>query len=86
MYNSDKKILELIDILKFKKIITRDNAFCKRIEMLTTTLTKIKLGKAHFTVNQIEKICIEFQVNANWIFGIQDEVFISNNIEKIKKK
>jgi len=50
--------------------------------MLQQTISKIKKGKSHFTVAQIETICIKFNVNANWIFGLEKKVFnMSGSIE-----
>jgi len=48
--------------------------------MLEQTVTKIKKGTAHFTVLQIESICREFDVNANWIYGIENKVFNTSKI------
>lgn len=35
----------------------------------------------HFTVGHIIKICSNYNVNANWIFGIEDNVFFNLKIE-----
>jgi len=75
MYTSDKKIIELIDLLKYQKKISSTKDFCREIEVLAQTVSKIKKGSNHFTVQQIEIICKKYNVNANWIFGLQDEVF-----------
>ena len=83
MYTSDKRILRLIDLLIFQKKITYIKEFCDEIGILTQSVSKIKKGKNHFTINHIEKICLKYNVNANWIFGIEDEVFNDNNSIKL---
>ncbi|MCC9016976.1 helix-turn-helix domain-containing protein [Flavobacterium lipolyticum] len=71
----DRRILRLIEVLIEQNKINREIDFCREIEMLPQTVTKIKKGTAHFTVSHIEQICHQFNVNANWIFGIEKKVF-----------
>lgn len=82
MYTSDKNIIHLIDLLIFKKQIKSTKKFCQDVAILEQTVSKIKTGKNHFTVIQIETICKKYSVNANWIFGIEKNIF---NIPKPKK-
>ncbi len=84
MHNTDTKILDLLDYLKYRKMVASDKDFCNKIEMINSTISKIKLGKAHFTVQHIETICQVFNVNANWIFGQETDMFLSENLNKIK--
>ncbi|WP_158592534.1 helix-turn-helix transcriptional regulator [Flavobacterium sp. 102] len=77
-------ILHLIDLLKFSKQIKTQGEFARRIEMKQSTITKINNGTAHFTVKQIEMICKIFNVNANWIFGLDKRVFNDENSIEIK--
>jgi len=66
----------------FEKKILSVRDFCGHIKILEQTITKIKKGTAHFTVLQIESICRKFNVNANWIYGIENKVFnTSKSIE-----
>lgn len=79
-YTSDKRILRLIDLLIFQKRIASVNEFLETINSNRSTLSKIRNGqKNHFTVEQIEIICNKYEVNANWIFGIDNKVFRSKN-------
>ncbi len=82
--NFDERILKLIDLLRFEKKIKSEADFCRKIEMLPQRLTKIRNKKQYFTAVNIQKICEEFNVNANWIFGIQDKVYNENNSIEIK--
>jgi DNA-binding Xre family transcriptional regulator len=75
MNTTDERILRLIDLLIYQKKISSIKDFCLQIEMLEQTVSKIKKGSSHFTVNQIESICKIFNVNANWIFGLEKTVF-----------
>lgn len=75
MYTSDKNIIHLIDLLKFQKKVSSTKDFCQEIGVLEQTVSKVKKGLNHFTVLQIEIICKKYNVNANWIFGIENEIF-----------
>lgn len=75
MYQSDTKIFELIEILKSLGIIRFDTDFCRDIEIPKQSLARIKNEFAHFTAEHIRKICEVYKVNANWIFGIENNIF-----------
>lgn len=75
MITSDKQILHLIDVLIFEKKIKNASEFCDTIGLIRQTLTKIKQEKQHFTLPFIEIICKNYNVNANWIFGLQENIF-----------
>jgi DNA-binding Xre family transcriptional regulator len=75
MKTPNERILRLIDLLKFQKRIKTLNEFCDEIGMVRQTTTKIRKGEASFTVAHIEIICKKYKVNANWIFGIEKNVF-----------
>lgn len=77
MKTPDERILRLIDLLKFQKSIKTINHFCEEIGVLRQTIYKIKNGSAGFTVSHIETICKKYNVNANWIIGIDKNVFRS---------
>lgn len=76
MYTSDENIIRLIDLLKFHKRILSTKEFCEEIGVLEQTVSKVKKGLNHFTVLHIEMICKKYNINANWIFGIEKEIFI----------
>ncbi|OHT44472.1 helix-turn-helix domain-containing protein [Flavobacterium tructae] len=75
MNKIDQRILRLMDVLLFQKVISTIGNFCDVIGMKQQTISKIKKGVAHFTVSHIETICQKFNVNANWIFGREKNVF-----------
>ena len=75
MKTPNERILRLIDLLKFQKRIKTLNQFCEEVGVLRQTVSKIRTGDASFTVAHIETICKKYKVNANWIFGIEKNVF-----------
>jgi hypothetical protein len=76
MYKSDIKIFELIKLLKELGKIEFDYEFCESIDIQKQNLAPIKKGLAHFTAKHIENICEVYEVNANWIFGVENQIFI----------
>lgn len=82
MYHTDKRILRLILVLIFQNKINREVDFCREIGILPQTVSKIRKGTSHFTVMHIETIIKKYNVNANWIFGLENKVFnMSGSIE-----
>jgi hypothetical protein len=81
----DKRILRLIDLLIFEKEIAYVKEFCQAIGIIDTTIPKIKKGTSHFTVQNIQMICKIYNVNANWIFGLEKKVFNTPNSIEIKE-
>ena len=75
IYTSDTKMLTLIDILKAYNKIRFDKEFCDAIGLIKQNLNNIKNGSNHFTPDHIEKAVKIFDVDANWIFGISDNIF-----------
>lgn len=78
MTTTDRQILTLIEILKQKGIIRFNTEFCEAIGLLKQNLQNIKNGKNHFTPEHIERIVKKYKVNANWIFGVSDRIFMNN--------
>jgi hypothetical protein len=82
MQKTDQRILRLIDVLIFQNKVNREIDFCREINILPQTVSKIKKGTNHFTVTHIENIIQKYNVNANWIFGLDKKVFnMSGSIE-----
>lgn len=75
MKNPNERILRLIDLLKFQKNIKTLNQFCDEVGVIRQTISKIRNEEAGFTVAHIEMICKKYNVNANWIVGIDKKVF-----------
>ena len=75
-YTSDIKMLYLLGTLKAYGIIRFDTEFCEAVGVLKQNLINIKKGKNHFTPEHIENAIKAYQVNANWIFGVSDKIFL----------
>lgn len=75
MTETDTKIFELIEILIKGGQVKSIRSFVLNIDVLPQNVTKIKQGITHFTADHIKTISIMYNVNANWIFGLQDNVF-----------
>jgi len=84
MNQTDIIILDLFEYLRFDKQVKSEGEFARRINMLESTIIKIKNGTAHFTVEQIGSICREFNVNANFLFCIESKVFNTKDSIEIK--
>lgn len=72
---SDIRMLALIDMLKANGTIRFSQDFCDAIGMDKQRLGNIKRGETRFTIQHIEKACEVYNVNANWLFGLEDYVF-----------
>jgi len=66
-------MLELIEILKTKKVIRYNKDFCEAINLLPQNLIRIKNGEAHFTPEHIRLACVKYKVDANWVFGVEND-------------
>lgn len=71
----DTKILALIDMLIAVGTFDYAKDFAEAIGMPKQSITRIKQGKAHFTAEHIANICKVYNINANWIFDIQKNVY-----------
>ena len=82
----DSRIIRLVDLLLFKQKISSKDEFYNKIEITRATFSKIKNGYPnHFTVTHINNLCKHYNVNANWIFGLEEEVFLNENAQKLHK-
>lgn len=72
----DQRIMELIDFLMYQKKFKSITAFCNEIGMKPQNYYQVKNGRCGFTVDQINNLCNQFGINANWIFGQQENQFI----------
>ena len=74
-YTSDTALLRIIDILEFEMIIPNPSAFCDRIGLDRTHLSRIRKGQQHFSGEHIKAACKEYGLNANCIIGLEKNVF-----------
>tara|TARA_R110002012_G_scaffold190633_1_gene358238 strand:+ start:38443 stop:38739 length:297 start_codon:yes stop_codon:yes gene_type:complete len=76
---SDKRMLDLLEILKAENYIRFEKDFCEACGLLPQNLSRIRKGDAHFTPDHIKNICTIFLVNSNWVLGLEHEVFRNQN-------
>lgn len=89
MFTSDIQLLKLPEILIEKNIIDSTSQFFYETGITKSNFSKVKnqekYGRAyHFTPAQIERVCLLYGINFNWIFATSDEVF--NKIKQTKSK
>lgn len=75
MNDVDKKIFDLIKILIDLRIIRYKIQFWDSLGIIRQNGDRIKKGLAHFTPGHIKLICQVYNVNSNWIFDIEKNVF-----------
>ena len=71
----DQRMVELIDTLIIGGTIRSRQEFLNAIGMLKQNYTEVVNGKRAFRVEHISKACREYNVNANWIHGLDEQVF-----------
>ena len=79
-FTSDKKMLELFEILKDQGKVRTQEDFCTPLGMLRQNFYQVKnpgvSGRIqHFTPEHIQAACKHWNVDANWIFGFAKEPF-----------
>lgn len=75
---TDDTMLLLIEILKELNVIKYEKEFCDAIGLAKGNLWNIRNGRNHFTPNHIRLACKEYEVNANWILGLNHKIFTHN--------
>jgi hypothetical protein len=76
----------LIDILKSKGLIKYRQDFLNVIDMPKQSYRKIEVEKVvNFTVEHIRKACKEYDVNVNWIFGLEKEIWLNSKKQNSNK-
>ena len=58
--------------------------FLESIGCAQTNLRVIKLQTNHFTVEQILAACVKYKINANWVFGLQEEMKLTKGRSAIQ--
>ena len=75
LHTTDKKMIEVIKLLKQSNLISYQKEFYECVGINRQNIRNITLGTQHFTVSHIQKACIAYGINANWIFGFEDNIF-----------
>jgi|GEM_PF-6127734 len=80
MFTSDQQILKIPKILKKLRRLSSLMQFHEETNISKQHFTNVRHQKkygvpVHFTPKQIETVIKIYKINANWIFGVSDEVF-----------
>lgn len=76
MNDIDRRIINLISILKANGTIESTKDFCNQIGVHENTVNMVKFRGRHFTAEHIQSICNTFSVNANYIFFQSEKPFV----------
>lgn len=76
MEEIDERILQVLEFLKDSGEIRFNTQFCEVVGLSRAHLNLIKTGKNHFTPKHIKKVVEKYGVNANWLFGGSEKMFL----------
>lgn len=74
----EERLVYFIDMLKDSGRIRFKNEFFDKTGIKRQYYTKVRNGEIRFTTNHISQICKHYNLNANWVFGTQDNMFLEN--------
>jgi hypothetical protein len=72
---TDMKMLELIDTLKDMNIISTTQEFCDSMGIFKQNIVTVRKGLQSFRAAHIADACRIYNVNANWIYGFESNMF-----------
>lgn len=90
MFTSDQQILKLPEVLISKGIISGTAEFFEETGILKSYFSQVKNQEKydrpkHFTPAQIEKTCLLYSVNFNWVFGVSKDIFVKKDKRKTEE-
>lgn len=71
----EKRILDFIDYLKNSETIRFKREFYLATGISRQYAREVAIGNNRFTSTHISSICRNYPINANWIFGVEDNMF-----------
>ena len=83
---TDTRMLKLMDMLHVLKIIKSKSEFAKMLGMERQNINNIKNGHQSFTIAHISSAAATYNVNTNWIFGLEKEIFRTKPAVRSKRK
>lgn len=69
------RMIKLINVLKKEGIIKFRQEFFDVIGMQRQNYRQVLLNKQNFTIEQIHKASKKYNINVNWIFGFENNMF-----------
>lgn len=91
MYTSDQQMLKIPKILLAKGIIQTSAQFNEETGISKALVSNVKnqdkyTRSYHFTPEQIERVCLLYGINFNWVFGVSEEIFSKQKVNKKANK
>lgn len=71
----NERMFLLIEYLQNKGFITYRQEFLDVIDLKKQNYRRITMGEASFTVEHIRLACKHYNINANWIFGMEKNIY-----------
>lgn len=78
----EQRIVHFVELLKSSGAIRFYKQFYDTTGIRRQYFVSVRSGKNRFTTNQIEAICKNYEINANWIFGVSDQIYRYSKIEQ----
>lgn len=75
----DEKMLLLMKELKSRGILKYKRDFANACGLPEQNLYNIQQGRNHFTINHLVNLCRFYSINANWVVGTEQNIFIKPN-------
>lgn len=75
----EKRILEFFEFLKESNQVRFYEEIYDKTGIIRQYVQGVKKGDKRFTSSQIKSICETYLINANWIFGVEDNMFRIKN-------
>lgn len=71
----DKILKEFLPEITKLGLVDNDKEFCQMIELIPQNLISIKTGTTSFTMKHIILLSERFNMNPNWVFGYEKNMF-----------
>jgi|GEM_PF-2972671 len=81
----DKRMFELFELLKSMGVLKYKRDFANACGLPEQNLYNIKMGRNHFTINHVANVCLFYSINANWIIGTEENLFIKPSTQTLHK-
>ncbi len=72
----NERMFELFSELKKRGILKYKRDFANACGLPEQNLYNIKQGRNNFTVVHVMNLCKFYGINANWVLGIEENIFI----------
>lgn len=82
---TDAKVLQLATYLKDTGRIRFAQELWDVMGILKQNIRPIKTGIAHFTTEQVRLACDHFNINANWIMNMEDNIYRKHQRKGVNK-